>query len=629
MGRRSRRPRQRRGLEPAGAARRGRRRRRGRVQQSGGAGLDTCRAAGSPTAAFPLDGYPDRDARDSAMADWLEAHGVELVVLRGVHAPAAALLPRALPRPRSSTSTRRFCPPSPARTRSRRRSRPGSTRPEPRFISSTRASTRAPSFARNGCRCSSATRAESLHARIREVEHRLLPEVVKELARGMSVRRALLSTYDKTGLAAFAEGLQRLGVELLASGGTARFLADAGLEVTPLEELTGFGEMLGHRVVTLHPAVHGGILARRDMPEDLADLERHGLEPIDLVCVNLYPFEQTVGRSRRRAGRRRSRRSTSAARRCCGPRRRITPTSSRSAARRTTSRCSPSYGAPGTFPRRPAARSRRMPSRHGRLRRRDHGLARARRVLPGGLDSGLRPQLELAYGENPHQRAAYYAERGQSHASARACRPAARKGALVQQPERSLCRAAARTRARRASGVRDRQACEPVRSRRGGHGRGGLREGARGRSGLGVRGCRRADTGRDGRARRSDRASSSSRCCSHPATTRRRSRCSCASRARASSTTSSGARSNPTSATSSGCSAALLVQDRDTGSESRETMTVVCGSVDEPVWADLHLRLDGRQARDVERDRDRPRRPDARDRRRADEPCRRGTNRDR
>jgi phosphoribosylaminoimidazolecarboxamide formyltransferase / IMP cyclohydrolase len=111
----------------------------------------------------------------------------------------------------------------------------------------------------------------------------------------MSVRRALMSTYDKTGLAAFAEGLQRVGVSLVASGGTARFLTDAGLDVTPLEELTGFGEMLGHRVVTLHPAVHGGILARRDMPEDLADLERHGLEPIDLVCVNLYPFERTIG----------------------------------------------------------------------------------------------------------------------------------------------------------------------------------------------------------------------------------------------------------------------------------------------------------------------------------------------
>jgi phosphoribosylaminoimidazolecarboxamide formyltransferase / IMP cyclohydrolase len=110
------------------------------------------------------------------------------------------------------------------------------------------------------------------------------------------VRRALLSAWDKSGLAAFAEGLARLGVELVASGGTARFLADAGLAVTPVEELTGFGEMLGHRVVTLHPAVHAGILARPDVPEDVSDLERHGLSSFDLVCVNLYPFEETIAR---------------------------------------------------------------------------------------------------------------------------------------------------------------------------------------------------------------------------------------------------------------------------------------------------------------------------------------------
>ncbi|MFN0155620.1 MAG: bifunctional phosphoribosylaminoimidazolecarboxamide formyltransferase/IMP cyclohydrolase [Gaiella sp.] len=107
-------------------------------------------------------------------------------------------------------------------------------------------------------------------------------------------RKALLSVYDKTGLAAFAEGLLRLEFELVASGGTAGFLADAGLAVTPVETLTGFAEMLGHRVVTLHPAVHGGLLARRDVEQDLADLERHGIAPIDLVCVNLYPFEDTV-----------------------------------------------------------------------------------------------------------------------------------------------------------------------------------------------------------------------------------------------------------------------------------------------------------------------------------------------
>lgn len=112
----------------------------------------------------------------------------------------------------------------------------------------------------------------------------------------MTVRRALLSTYDKGGLAPFAAGLSELGVELLASGGTAHHLQDAGLDVTPLEKVTGFAELLGHRVVTLHPAVHAGILARRDVPDDLADLASQGIELIDLVCVNLYPFEDTVAR---------------------------------------------------------------------------------------------------------------------------------------------------------------------------------------------------------------------------------------------------------------------------------------------------------------------------------------------
>ena len=110
------------------------------------------------------------------------------------------------------------------------------------------------------------------------------------------MRRALLSVFDKSGVAAFAQELLRLDFELVASGGTAQLLAHEGIPVTPIEELTGFAEMLGHRVVTLHPAVHGGILARRDVPEDIADLEEHGIAPIDLVCVNLYPFEKTVAR---------------------------------------------------------------------------------------------------------------------------------------------------------------------------------------------------------------------------------------------------------------------------------------------------------------------------------------------
>ena len=104
---------------------------------------------------------------------------------------------------------------------------------------------------------------------------------------------AILSVYDKTGLAAFATGLADLGWRLVASGGTAAALRQAGLPVQDAAALTGAPEMLGGRVKTLHPAVHGGILAR-DTPADLADLAAQHIEPIDLVVCNLYPFQQTV-----------------------------------------------------------------------------------------------------------------------------------------------------------------------------------------------------------------------------------------------------------------------------------------------------------------------------------------------
>ena len=102
--------------------------------------------------------------------------------------------------------------------------------------------------------------------------------------------RALLSVYDKTGLVDLAAGLRDLGWELLSSGGTARALAEAGIDATEVADVTGSPEMLGGRVKTLHPAIAGGILADRSKPEHLADLERQGIEPIDLVVCNLYPF---------------------------------------------------------------------------------------------------------------------------------------------------------------------------------------------------------------------------------------------------------------------------------------------------------------------------------------------------
>ena len=105
-----------------------------------------------------------------------------------------------------------------------------------------------------------------------------------------TTRRALLSAYDKTGMVELGRALVDLGWELVSSGGTARVLADAGLPVIPTEEVTGFPEMLGHRVVTLHPAIHGGILADRTDPSHLADMETYSVTAIDLVAVNLYPF---------------------------------------------------------------------------------------------------------------------------------------------------------------------------------------------------------------------------------------------------------------------------------------------------------------------------------------------------
>jgi phosphoribosylaminoimidazolecarboxamide formyltransferase / IMP cyclohydrolase len=223
--------------------------------------------------------------------------------------------------------------------------------------------------------------------------------------------RALISTYDKTGLDVFARGLADLGWELVASGGTATYLEELDLSVERVESLTEFPEMLGGRVKTLHPRIHAGILARRDNAEDVATLAEHEIAPFDLVCINLYPFEHVAAQKG------------------------VTeleavemidvggPSMLRGAAKNF------SHVAPVCRPERYGFVLDELRS-HGALsletRRELAAEAFAttaayeaaiatwfseRETFPETLVVALEKVLDLSYGENPHQRAAYYTER--------------------------------------------------------------------------------------------------------------------------------------------------------------------------------------------------------------------------
>ncbi|HSC50064.1 MAG TPA: bifunctional phosphoribosylaminoimidazolecarboxamide formyltransferase/IMP cyclohydrolase, partial [Gaiellaceae bacterium] len=226
------------------------------------------------------------------------------------------------------------------------------------------------------------------------------------------IRRALLSVYDKRRLEPFARALEELGVELVASGGTAAFLEKNGIAVTPVEDLTEVPELLGGRVKTLHPRIHAAILARRDRADDSSQLDEHGIEPFDLVCVNLYPFEEVV--SRRAVGEQDAVEMIDIG----------GPAMLRAAAKNFAHVA-------------PVCRPERYDQVLDELRERRDLLLETRRRLaaetfavtaayeaaiakwftdPEAFPQVLLPafdkELELAYGENPHQRAAYYSERG-------------------------------------------------------------------------------------------------------------------------------------------------------------------------------------------------------------------------
>src|SRR6184192_1780052 len=111
------------------------------------------------------------------------------------------------------------------------------------------------------------------------------------------ISRALISVSDKTGIVDFARELRTFDVEIISTGGTAGVLREAGVDVTDVSDVTGFPEMMDGRVKTLHPKIHGALLGLRDKPEHVASMKQNGIEPIDMVVVNLYPFEQTIARA--------------------------------------------------------------------------------------------------------------------------------------------------------------------------------------------------------------------------------------------------------------------------------------------------------------------------------------------
>src|SRR5260221_11940929 len=113
----------------------------------------------------------------------------------------------------------------------------------------------------------------------------------------MGAERALISVFDKTGIVEFAKRLAALHIDILSTGGTAKLLRESGVSVRDVSDFTGWPEMLGGRVKTLHPKVHGGLLFRRYHPEDEKQAREHGIAPIDLVVVNLYPFEATAAKA--------------------------------------------------------------------------------------------------------------------------------------------------------------------------------------------------------------------------------------------------------------------------------------------------------------------------------------------
>jgi phosphoribosylaminoimidazolecarboxamide formyltransferase/IMP cyclohydrolase len=232
--------------------------------------------------------------------------------------------------------------------------------------------------------------------------------------------RALLSVFDKTGLVELGRGLSQLGVELVASGGTAAALRDEGLEVIEVQALTGSPEMLGGRVKTLHPKIHGGILARRHVEEDRAELERQAIAPIDLVVVNLYPFEETVatpGASYAEIVEKIDIGGPSMLRSAAKNHRDVAVLADPADYAAVLAELRETGGLGEATRRRLALKAFQRTAAydraiqqwlHGEVSERDAEPEAGRAPLPEVLSLGLPRSASLRYGENPHQRAALY-----------------------------------------------------------------------------------------------------------------------------------------------------------------------------------------------------------------------------
>lgn len=228
----------------------------------------------------------------------------------------------------------------------------------------------------------------------------------------IKIKRALLSVYNKNGLPDFAKSLEKLGIELISTGGTAEFLEKLGLKVKKISDLTGFPEILGGRVKTLHPAIHSGILADKTKKEHLEELKKFKFQPIDLVIVNLYPFEQVIKNP-------------------CSMEEAIEyidiggPTLARAAAKNFKSTCivmqpedyplllneMEKGGVSEEFRKKMAQKAFMITSHY------DYVISRylngGEEIFPNNLQLNLKRVLNLRYGENPHQKAALYKLEGE------------------------------------------------------------------------------------------------------------------------------------------------------------------------------------------------------------------------